>query len=160
EQARLVQQALEEKGDWRVFVAMRYSPPRAREVVAAVKARGFSHIVLVPLYPQFSSTTTASSVTEWQREAKVQKLDRPTSVVCCYPSNRGFIAAHADLLATALRDVPAGQNVRVLFSAHGLPQRIVERGDPYVWQVEETVKAVVEQLGRPIDWAICYQSRV
>jgi ferrochelatase len=115
----------------------------------------------VPLYPQYSTTTTASSVAEWQAAACGVGLSAPTRVLCCYPDDRGFIEAVVAMLGRALDETPAGARVRVLFSAHGLPERIVAAGDPYRWQVERTVAAVLAMLGRPgLDAVLCFQSRV
>jgi ferrochelatase len=145
----------------RVFVAMRYWHPRAASVAAVVKAWNPSEVVLLPLYPQYSTTTTASSVADWQQAASRVGLKAPVRGVCCYPSEPGFIAALARLLETELDRAPPGRKLRVLFSAHGLPKRIVERGDPYAWQVEKTVAALRAALGRPdLDSVVCYQSRV
>jgi ferrochelatase len=145
----------------RVFVAMRYWRPRAGEAAAAVKAWAPDRIVLLPLYPQFSTTTTGSSVADWRRAAARVGLAAPTRLLCCYPDDGGFVAAVARPLAQALDEAPAGERVRILFSAHGLPARIVAAGDPYRWQVERTVAAVLAALGRPgLDAVLCFQSRV
>ncbi len=158
DQARALQQRLDE--ETRVFVAMRYWHPMAEETVVQVKDYGPDRIVLLPLYPQYSTTTTASSLKAWRRAAAAVGLDRPTRAVCCYPSEPGLIAAHVHLIEKALDE--AGSNpVRVLFSAHGLPEKVVKAGDPYQWQVEHTAAAIVSALGRPeLDWVVCYQSRV
>jgi protoporphyrin/coproporphyrin ferrochelatase len=137
---------------------MRYWHPLVEAAAAAVKAWAPARIVLLPLYPQFSTTTTESSFAAWNRAAAAIGLDAPSARICCYPDDRGFVAASARLLARTL-DV-AGGPVRILFSAHGLPKRIVERGDPYPWQVERTAHAIMEALGREIDHVVCYQSRV
>lgn len=141
--------------DTRVFIAMRYWHPLTEETAAAVKAFQPDEVVLLPLYPQFSTTTTASSVKKWR-----ECYDGPgeTHVVCCYPDAEGLIAAQARLIRETL-DQAEGRPVRVLFSAHGIPEKLVAAGDPYQAQVEATVAAVVERLGLT-DWAICYQSRV
>jgi ferrochelatase len=88
-------------------------------------------------------------------------LDCPTKSICCYPTESGFISAIAASVRSALQDASEGAGARVLFSAHGLPKKIVERGDPYQWQVEQTAKAVVDELGiDDLDWLSCYQSRI
>lgn len=151
-----------ENGDiFKVFTAMRYWHPRAAEVVGAVKDWGPSQVVLLPLYPQYSTTTTASSVEEWKREAVQQKLIVETRYPCCYPADEAFLAAHRTRLEERLALVPEGAPFRVLFSAHGLPKMIVDAGDPYQFQVEETVRALMDVMGDRIsDHTICYQSRV
>ncbi len=145
----------------RSFIAMRYWKPFAPEAVAAAKAWGADRLVLLPLYPQFSTTTTASSLIDWARVARAAGLDLPTARVCCYPWGPGFIAAEVRLVREALAARKPGVDYRVLFSAHGLPKRVVEGGDPYQWQVEQTVAAIVKALGEQgLDSSVCYQSRV
>jgi ferrochelatase len=158
-QARALEAAL--GGDVRVFVAMRYWHPMSGEAAAAVKRWAPDEIVLLPLYPQFSSTTTASSLAAWHQAARAIGLDVPTRAVCCYPTAAGFIAALASRLETALAEWPAGERVRILLSAHGLPQRIVARGDPYEWQVNATAAALRARMGKKLpETVVCYQSRV
>jgi len=148
-------------GDTRVFVAMRYWHPMALETAAAVKAWGPDEIVLLPLYPQFSTTTTASSCADWNRAAQAVGLNAPTKTVCCYPNANGFIEATATLIRPLLEQARKIGRPRVLFSAHGLPKKIVNSGDPYQWQVEQSAAAVVRTLGdAELDWVVCYQSRV
>lgn len=142
-------------------IAMRYWHPMTDEAVRNVKAFDPDRIVLVPLYPQYSTTTSASSIQAWMQAAKRAGLTAQTDIVCCYPQNSGYIEASANLLRAALKAWSAGVPPRVLFSAHGLPERVVEGGDPYQWQVEQSAEAIVKALGVPdLDWAVCYQSRV
>ena len=148
-------------GEAKVFIAMRYWHPRARKTVRDVAAFAPDEVVLLPLYPQYSTTTSASSVKEWQREAKAAGLTAPTRSLCCYPQEEGFVETVVEGLRRALRSLDHDKPPRVLFSAHGLPKKIVEQGDPYQWQVEQSVAAVVHRLGEVnLDWQICYQSRV
>lgn len=145
----------------RVFIAMRYWHPLAGETAAAVKAWGADEVVLLPLYPQFSTTTTGSSCRDWARAAQAAGLDVPTKTVCCYPIADGFVAATAALLRPALAQAREAGRPRILFSAHGLPKKVVKGGDPYQWQVEQSAVSVVKALGEPdLDWVVCYQSRV
>jgi ferrochelatase len=145
---------------FKCFIAMRYWRPRASTQVAAVKAWAPDRILLLPLYPQFSTTTTASSVAEWQQEAARAGLTAPTVSLCCYAANPGFAAAVANRVRAGLAQFE-GTKPRVLFSAHGLPKKIVDAGDPYQTQVTESVAAVLSALAMPdLDSVICYQSRV
>ncbi len=161
EQAAALERLLGTAGEAKVFVAMRYWHPMSDEVAAAVRAFDPDEIVLLPLYPQYSTTTSGSSLGDWRRAAAAAGIGAPTVAVCCYPGQPGLIAAQAALVRAAIgRAAPSG-TPRVLFSAHGLPQRIVARGDPYVWQVNRTVRAVVAAMDEPgLDWAVCYQSKV
>ncbi|HEV2336290.1 MAG TPA: ferrochelatase [Stellaceae bacterium] len=147
---------------YRCFVAMRYWHPLTAAAVGAVKAWRADEVILLPLYPQFSTTTTGSSLAAWRREARRQGLGVATRAVRSYPAAAGFIAAEAALIANALDAAEAGgAAVRLLFSAHGLPLRIVAKGDPYPREIERTAAAVAAALGRPgLDWRVCYQSRV
>jgi ferrochelatase len=147
--------------DTRVFIAMRYWHPMAHETAYMVKAFDPGEIILLPLYPQFSTTTTGSSCRDWGRAAEAAGLNVPTKTVCCYPALQGFVAAAMALIRPALDQARSAGRPRVLFSAHGLPKKVVKGGDPYQWQVEQSAAAVVHALGEPdLDWVVCYQSRV
>jgi protoporphyrin/coproporphyrin ferrochelatase len=137
------------------FIAMRYWKPFAADAVREVKAWGADKVVLLPLYPQFSTTTTASSFKSWSEAGGPKAV-----AVCCYPDAPKFLKAHAERLLTAWQIAGKPRNVRLLLSAHGLPEIVVKTGDPYQWQVERTVKALKPLL--PDEWEIeiCYQSRV
>lgn len=144
--------------DDRCFVAMRYWHPLAAETARTIMGWEPAELVLLPLYPQYSTTTTASSLADWQSAAAAEGLALPTRIVRSYPDAAGFIAALKAAIAPYLDRDPLP---RLLFSAHGLPLRIVARGDPYPQEIERTARAVVMALARPgLDWAICYQSRV
>jgi protoporphyrin/coproporphyrin ferrochelatase len=147
---------------YRCFIAMRYWHPLTAAAIGAVKEWRPDEIVLLPLYPQFSTTTTASSLEAWRREAARQGLGGVTRAIRSYPAAEGFIAALVALVGSVLNDAEAGAvPVRLLFSAHGLPLKIVRAGDPYPGEIESTAAAVVHALGRPgLDWVVCYQSRV
>jgi len=163
EQAAALETKLAPLGLVKVFIAMRYWHPRAAAAVKDVVAFHPDEIVLLPLYPQFSTTTTGSSVEEWKLAAKSYGLTARTHEVCCFPAEPGFIAAHSALIKAALEETSrAGHpKPRVLFSAHGLPKKIVEKGDPYQWQVERTAEAIVAHINEPgLDWRVCYQSKV
>jgi ferrochelatase len=145
--------------DHRVFVAMRYWHPFASEALAAAQAWGAERVVLLPLYPQFSTTTTRSSLREWRGLARQWNV--PTEAVCCYPDEPGLVAAITALVRAGYAEAAKAGRPRILFSAHGLPQSVVDRGDPYPAHVETTARAVVAALGVPdVDWVVCYQSRV
>ncbi|MBI3702793.1 MAG: ferrochelatase [Rhizobiales bacterium] len=158
-QAVALKGALRDIGTVDVFTAMRYWHPLSDEVAAEVKEFQPERIVLLPLYPQYSTTTTGSSCAAWARAASRAGLTAPVHTICCYPAELGFIAALAALTRVALNAAPARS--RVLFSAHVLPKRVVDGGDPYQWQVEQTAASVVDALGIVgLDWQVCYQSRV
>ncbi len=161
-QARALEAALAgRRVQAKAFIAMRASPPQSDEAARAVAAWQPNRIVLLPLYPQFSTTTSASSLDAWRMAADEQGLRVPESRVCCYPWDAGFVATEAKLVRDALAARMPGLSYRVLFSAHGLPKYVVARGDPYAWQVQRTAEAIVAALAADaLDWRICYQSRV
>lgn len=160
-QAAALEAALSKHGEAKTFICMRYWHPMSTEMVAKVKDYAPDHIILLPLYPQFSTTTTGSSVSDWQAQARKQKLNVPTTTLCCYPTQGGWIDALVDLIRPAYVQAAKHAAPRLLFSAHGLPEKIIAKGDPYQWQVEETTKAVIEKLSIPdLDAVNCYQSRV
>ncbi len=145
----------------RAFIAMRCWHPFSDGAARAVKAFAPDRIVLLPLYPQFSTTTTASSFKDWDRAARKAGLTAPTTRICCYPDEPGFIAALAAQVRATAQDLQPGLGYRLLLSAHGLPKRTIARGDPYQWQVETCAAAMVRELAMPeLESAVCYQSRV
>jgi ferrochelatase len=160
-QARALEAALSDLGDVRAFPVMRYWHPMTDAAVSEIAAFGPDRVILLPLYPQFSTTTTASSLEAWRTEASRQGFRAPTRTLCCYPVESGFVAALADLTATAVAAAAANGRPRILFSAHGLPEKVVKSGDPYQWQVERTAQAVMAIVGdAAADHVVCYQSRV
>lgn len=161
EQAGALETACAGLGEIKTFVCMRYWHPMSAETAKAVKAYGPDRIVLLPLYPQYSTTTSASSLKDWKRAAARVGLTAETVEVCCYPSAGGWIAAQADLVRCAIDKIGDGPKPRVLFSAHGLPKKVVDAGDPYQGQVELTAGKVVDALAIDgLDWLVCYQSKV
>ena len=157
-QARALEAALAD--GTRCFIAMRYWHPMTAATVAAVKKWGPDEVVCLPLYPQYSTTTTRSSLTTWQRETARQRLTIQTRFVESYPAAPGFIAALAGAIEDVLTTI-GDTRCRLLLSAHGLPLKIVRAGDPYPAQIAETAAALVAALARPgLDWRVCYQSRV
>lgn len=165
-QAAALQAALNHHtgSEYKVFIAMRYWHPMSAETAQAVKAWTPERVVLLPLYPQFSTTTTGSSYQAWTRAAKDVGLAAPTTLLGCYFDDPGFVAASARLVREAYENfsrAQGGRRPRVLFSAHGLPEKIIAQGDPYQWQCERNAAAIAAATGiADLDWQICYQSRV
>lgn len=147
--------------DFKVFIAMRYWQPRAIETALQVKDYNPNSIILLPLYPQYSTTTSASSVDEWQTMVRHIGLGHvPSTTVCCYPTDNTFITAQAARVKTEIEKAKHYGRPRILFSAHGLPEKVVAAGDPYQWQCEQTAQALARVLGDGFDWLNTYQSRV
>jgi ferrochelatase len=161
-QAKALEMSLVEEGlEARVFVSMRCWKPFSSETAPAVAAWNPDRVVLLPLYPQFSTTTTGSALGDWAIAARRAGLREADGTICCYPTEPGFIDAETSLIRDALARRRAGLGYRVLFSAHGLPKSVIARGDPYKAQVEQSAAAIVAALALPgLDWRISFQSRV
>jgi ferrochelatase len=166
-QARSLEAALSRSDGrlwWRCFIAMRYWHPFSAEAVQELKQFAPDRVVLLPLYPQFSTTTTGSSLAEWRVAAARCGLVSRVTTLCCWYADANYVQATAALVRRAYQAaraaLPPEVALRVLFSAHGLPEVIVKAGDPYQMQVEATSQAVVDSLGiAGLDWVVCYQSR-
>ena len=140
------------------FIAMRCWHPRAEEIIKDVKLYEPDEIILLPLYPQYSAATSGSSIKEWKNVCKKNNYNIKTSTICCYPTDKKFINAHCKEI---LKKIKGLTNFKLIFSAHGLPEKNIKKGDPYQWQVEQSVRKIVEKLNiKNLDWILSYQSRV
>ncbi len=162
QQARALESRLMRDGiDARCVVAMRYWHPFTAEAIAqlldARQDAELDQVVLLPLYPQYSSTTTGSSLNEWRRQ---WKSEVPTSCVATFYRNPQYIAAVVERIDEALARFSHPPDVQLIFSAHGVPVSVIEKGDPYQRHIEETVGLVMEQGGWSNDHRLCYQSKV
>ncbi len=160
-QAAALERELRKTLDARVFVAMRYWHPLTEEVTRQVAARGFREIVLLPLYPQYSKTTTGSSLNEWHRRYPPRgSKSAPVKIIHEFHSDPHYIAAVVERIEQARASFNSVNDMYFVFSAHGVPLSVIEAGDPYQAQVEATVKLVMERGGWPNPHLVCYQSRV
>lgn len=181
QQARALEGELRKTMDASVFVAMRYWHPFTQEAIEKISAHDFRELVLLPLYPQFSKTTTGSSLNEWRRKyAATGKNGLSTKVVKEFHQHPTYIDALVEKInqglekfsgaisSDLLRTEPAGSpraseeaaEVQLVFSAHGVPVSVIEAGDPYQAQIKATVKLVMERGGWRNPHRLCYQSRV
>jgi len=162
-QADALQAALRETGvdDADVFVCMRYWHPLTEEVVSTLHAGNYSDVLLLPLYPQYSSTTTGSSVNAFMNACKQARYAPRVRLVRHWQTQPDYIAAIAADIQAAARAMPGNDpaQIELLFSAHGLPKKLVAQGDPYQAEIEETYHAVCGRLNWP-HTTLCYQSRV
>ena len=159
-QAASLENNLSEKGDYKCFVVMRCWHPRASDVVKKVREYNPDEIILLPLYPQYSASTSGSSINEWGDLCKKENYYVKTKTICCYPTENNFIASHISFIKKTLK-VIEDNNFKLIFSAHGLPKSKIKKGDPYQWQVEETVKKIMSNLeNENLNYVISYQSRV
>ena len=160
QQSKSLEKSLLKKGDYKCFVIMRCWHPRASEVIKNIKKYNPEEIILLPLYPQFSAATSGSSINEWKDLCSKEKYKIKTKIICCYPTDYYFISSHISLLKRTIENAK-DSNFKVIFSAHGLPERKIKKGDPYQWQVEETIKQIIYGLNdKNLDYVLSYQSKV
>jgi protoporphyrin/coproporphyrin ferrochelatase len=158
QQARVLQQKLTFNGmDARCFVAMRYWHPFTREAVEQLRAAECDEVVLLPLYPHYSSTTTGSSLNEWRR---LFHDDVPVHSVETFYDHPLYLDALVEKVDEALARFPQSERAEIVFSAHSVPVAVIEKGDPYQRHIEETVELLMRRGGWPNRYRLCYQSKV
>jgi ferrochelatase len=146
--------------------AMRYWHPLTAEAVDTLRRAGpLDEIVLLPLYPHFSYATTLSSLKEWQRVYGKSNGGPKVCTIGQFYNHPRYVQAVVQRIGSILRQFPDSSRIHLVFSAHGLPMSLVEKGDPYPQQIEETVRLVCEAgsrqcAGWPRTHLLCYQSRV
>jgi ferrochelatase len=146
------------ENEYKCFVVMRCWHPRAEKVINDVRSYNPEEVILLPLYPQYSAATSGSSIKEWQDVCEKNKYKIKTSIICCYPTDASFVKSHVGEIKKKIENL---RNYKLIFSAHGLPEKNIKKGDPYQWQVEQSVKKIVEDLKvENLDWILSYQSRV
>ena len=144
--------------DYKCFIVMRCWHPRAENIVKEVINYNPDEIILMPLYPQYSAATSGSSIKEWNDVCLKNNFKVKTSTICCYPTDDNFIEAHK---VEILKKIENLKSFKLIFSAHGLPEKNIKKGDPYQWQVEQSVNMIVKSLNiKNLDWILGYQSRV
>jgi len=159
-QAKSLENNLSKKGNYKCFIVMRCWHPRASDVIKKVKEYSPDEIILLPLYPQYSASTSGSSINEWNDLCKKENYQIKTKTICCYPTENNFVKSHILLINKTLKSVE-NNNFKLIFSAHGLPESKIKKGDPYKWQVEETVKEIMLKIkNENLDYITSYQSRV
>lgn len=139
----------------KIFISMRYWDPLSKATAKEVEEFAPDEVVLLPLYPHYSCTTTGSSVKEWQKYYK-----KPCRLIRDYPTLEGLVVANYQAIMNEYVKIGAPQKIRILFSAHGLPQKIVDAGDPYEKQINETANKIKELLPDNFETVVCYQSKV
>jgi ferrochelatase len=148
----------DQASEYKCFIVMRCWHPRAEDVVNDVKNFNPDEVTLMPLYPQYSAATSGSSIQEWKDICKKNNLKIKTSTICCYPTDENFVLAHKEEIVKKIKNLV---NFKLIFSAHGLPEKNIKKGDPYQWQVEQSVDKIVKSLNiKNLDWILSYQSRV
>ena len=144
--------------EYKCFIVMRCWHPRAKDVVKEVINYNPNEVILMPLYPQYSAATSGSSIKEWKDICIKNRFKVRTNIICCYPTDENFIEAHKNEIVKKIKNL---DNFKLIFSAHGLPEKNIKNGDPYQWQVEQSVDKIVKSLNiKGLDWILSYQSRV
>jgi ferrochelatase len=155
-QARALEDTL--GSGYRCFTAMRYWRPSTIEALAAVKREGISRVIALSLYPHYSRATTGSSINELKRVLGESAVPFQPAFVECFYRHPLYIRALTEKITEALGRFPDRSGTVILFSAHSLPQSFIEAGDPYLSQVRETVRLVMENFGG-MEHRLGFQSR-
>ncbi|NOZ09971.1 MAG: ferrochelatase [Gammaproteobacteria bacterium] len=160
-QADALTQALATVGDYDVHICMRYWHPLTDRVVSELQHTGYKNIILLPLYPQYSLTTTGSSYNEFIRQCQHQNYHPQVQLIDYWHDNEAYLDAIVDGIHEAQHALPDSDpaQIELLFSAHGLPQKFIDAGDPYEQQIRATYEALCARLNWPRT-NLCYQSRV
>jgi protoporphyrin/coproporphyrin ferrochelatase len=163
-QGQALRSQLQQNGqDVNVYIGMRYWNPFTEEAIAQIKRDKIEELVVLPLYPQFSISTTGSSFRLlnriWQRDPELQKIKY--TVVPSWYDNAGYLQAMANLIASKLDQVKNPSEAHIFFSAHGVPVSYIEEaGDPYQKEIETCAALIMQKLNRPNPYKLAYQSRV
>ena len=163
-QAALLEEKLNEKFPARVYAAMRYWRPSTEKTLDAIERDGIKKVILLPLYPQFSKATTASSVKEWENQLRLRgnSTSLEWTLIDSYYDFPPYIEALVDRVNECLQRFPDDRRseTHILFSAHGTPMKLVRQGDLYSGHIKKTIEAILQQGGFPNDYSLCYQSKV
>ena len=159
-QAHALEAELRAAFDARVVVAMRYWHPFTSEAIAELAAHEPEEIVLLPLYPQYSKTTTGSSLNEWNRRFHANGWNPRMHVVREFYEDAAYLDAVVSAVNQSIGDLENLADLDIVFSAHSVPVAVIEHGDPYQRQIERTVELVWQRGGWPARRHICYQSKV
>jgi protoporphyrin/coproporphyrin ferrochelatase len=157
QQARALEKALKLHIPARTVVAMRYWHPNTSEAIAVLDRESYDELVLLPLYPQYSFATTRSSLNEWNRQYRPRT---PVKIIDHFHDHPDYIGGIVERINGVLSTLDRPDEVHLVFSAHGLPMTLVEKGDPYPKQIEETVQLVRELGSWENPFVLCYQSKV
>jgi ferrochelatase len=160
-QAVALERALREEFDARVVIAMRYWNPLTADAIEEMEKHAPDELVLLPLYPQYSKTTTGSSLNEWTRRFRANGSWRPrVHVVEEFYEDPAYIDSVVEAIDGALRGFTDAADVDFVFSAHSVPVAVIDGGDPYQKQIELTTELVWQRGGWPGRRHLCYQSKV
>lgn len=155
-QAKALEDALSEDGEFHVTVAMRYWPPYAKEALAELQSKGVEKITALTLYPHYSRATTGSSVNHLKQALKTVTSTIPVHFITSWPTQPSYIEALSGNIVKEVRKIDS-EKVEIVYSAHSLPVSFIEEGDPYVEHIEHTIGEIEKLTGQK--GRLCYQSR-
>jgi ferrochelatase len=157
-QSRALEEKLKESIDCKCYIGMRYWHPTIEEGVWQAKSDGWDRLIVVPLYPHYSVATTGSCVNELERVMEKMGGGLKVDVIEPYYDHKGYLDALAEKVEEGLMRFPDRKTVHVIFSAHGLPQKFIDEGDPYIDHTKATINGIWERVGE-VRWHLAYQSR-
>ena len=160
QQASALEDELRKTIDARVFVAMRYWRPFTSEAIERIRQAGCDELILLPLYPQYSSTTTGSSFNEWEKRCRERNFWLPSKRIRQFFDFEPYLDSLVGRINETMRGFDPGEQPHLVFSAHSVPTSVIEAGDPYKRQIEATVKLAVERGGWTNPVTVCFQSKV
>jgi protoporphyrin/coproporphyrin ferrochelatase len=162
DQRAALEDMLRKEGDYRVFVGMRYWNPTLEEALEKIKKEGIRKVILFPLFPQFSMTSSGSGLNEWRRLVKKKGIQLETVSIHEWYSHPTYIDSLVENIEKGKKLFPKGspEPIHILFSAHGIPEKVVRKGDPYQRQIEETIQLVRKAMGNDEIFHLAYQSKV
>ncbi|MBI5205619.1 MAG: ferrochelatase [Nitrospirae bacterium] len=163
-QAKALEEALNQLSDVKVFVAMRYWHPLIEEVVPEIHNAGIRKLIVLSLYPQYSLATTGSSLSKFKEVASKYKME--VSCIESWFNHPLYIEALVDVIRKGMdifaesrepRAKDMEPDIHILFSAHSLPQKFIDEGDPYVQHIKGTIDGIARRI--EIKWHLSYQSK-
>lgn len=162
-QAESLEKKLNEESSgkyYKVVVAMRFWKPFTQDAIRALQAEDIRKVVLLPLYPQYSFTTTRSSEKEWALQCEKLSATFEAKLVSDYHDHPLYLQSVAARIREAVAKFPQNSRVHLLYSAHGIPLKEIEAGDPYEKQIRRSVELIQKELGNAHEHSLAYQSRV
>ncbi len=162
QQAETLEAELQKEIDVKVFIAMRYWHPKIDSLVENLKILNFNRFVLLPLYPQYSRPTTTSNINEWHRQCEKKKFNPPNEIIIKdFHQHPLYVEAIVDQINLTYRKFINIQSkeIHLVFSAHGVPERLIASGDPYKNQIEKTVSSVIAKGNWDSPYTLCFQTK-
>ena len=151
--------------DIEIFISMRYWHPFSMETIKKIEEYNPDEIIMLPLYPQLSSSTTISSFEDFEKNLSKSNINAAVKKIGCYFDEKNFLMSHIELIRKKIKQFHIendnDENINILFSAHSIPEKFVKQGDPYEWQINKTYNALKsDEIISKYNTKLCYQSKV